>query len=550
VLKRFRMRRLVAVTLVLFLAAAAAGCGATSPVRLTSRPDVQNLLPNLPRFRNWTIAVSPVVLQQVDLYAREGVYAATVEPDAEHIQSSLVSMLRELEIFREVMQVEGQATNSLTAALKAARAAGTNVILVPKVKQFDVTYVQRNGAHIPKIIVWSLFEWMSWFMADEIYRVDMTCDFDFRYGADGNRIRNFLRVKSTEKAVSDFQRGIKIWGMVRIPGSLHEDNFRNVASVLGPHAVQEMQVDFLSSVLPAFQRIAQTPTVAGRIGGTEPSVAGTNGDRNGTDIVVPVEKEPERCVAHIFGVDNYDELTISPLRRAASDAKSFREILAKSAEPKFKYNDVHLVVNEWASLSAMERALDDVVATSKEKLHTAVFYFAGRGAVTEDERGEPVFYLLPQNADMTNLADSALSLGELASSLRSINAKYVIIILDCGFDPAGTGRSAPTGARFLSTINYPTALHTRPGYSLLTAAAAGAPAYESDTTKAGLLTYLLLKATTSSEALGSDGSLEMREAFKYLRTAVPSQAGKLGLRQSPKLLGTGTSSVLVGKKKP
>ncbi len=542
------MKRLVVIAFVFILAAAAAGCGATSPVMLTSRPEVQRLLPSLPKFK-WSVAVSPVVLQQVDLYAREGVYAATVEPDAAHIQSSFASMLSDLEIFREVKQVEGHATRSSDAALRAARAAGSDIILVPKVKQFDVTYVRHNGAHIPKLIVWSLFEWMSWFMADEIYRVDMTCEFDFRYGADGNRIRNFLRAKSAERPVSDFQRGIKIWGMVRIPGSLHEGNFKKVATVLGPHAVQEMQVDFLTSVLPAFQRITRTTDFAQKVGGTIVAGGDTSDDTNGTDIVVPVEKEPERCIAYIFGVDNYDELTISPLKYAASDAKSFRDMLGKSAEPKFKYDDVHLVSNEWASLSAMKRALDDAVATSKEKLHTAVFYFAGRGAVAEDESGGPVFYLLPQDADITNLAGSALSLGQLANSLRSINAKYVIIILDCGFDPAGGGRSAPTGAGFLSAINYPSALHTRPGYSLLTAAAAGAPAYESENTKSGLLTSLLARAAESSDALGSDNSLEMREAYKYLGTAVPSQANKLGLRQNPGLFGTGTSSVLVGRKR-
>jgi uncharacterized caspase-like protein len=224
-------------------------------------------------------------------------------------------------------------------------------------------------------------------------------------------------------------------------------------------------------------------------------------------------------------------------------------MLAKSSAPKFKFDDIHLVQNEWASLSKMKTALNDAVSASKQKLLTVVFYFAGRGAVAQNDDGDPVYYLLPQNADLTNLAGSALSLGELAGSLRSVNAENVIIILDCGFDATGAGRSAPTGARFLSAINYPTALHTRPGYSLLTAAAAGAPAYESESVSAGLLTTALLKAAESREALGSDGSLEMREAFKYLETAVPSQANKLGLRQSPKLFGTGTSSVLTGGKR-
>ncbi len=545
------MRRLTVLTLALVSAVVTVGCGTSAPVRITDRPEVQELaMGGLPKL-NYSLTVSPAVLQQAPLQPQEGVHAATVSPGPGEIQDSLVTMLRDLEVFKDVKSVEGQ-PDSVRSAISLASSAQSDLILIPKVKQFNVVYEGRNGTHIPKVIVWSLFEWMSWFMADELYRVDMTCEFDFRDGANGNLLYSQVRSVSTRKPVSDYQRGIKIWGIVRMPGSLNEKNYRNVGTVVGPHAIQDMHVNFLRSVLPAFERFSRTPAFTSRFSRTavlpERTTRVDPKETIDTQPKPPV-KEPERNIAYIFGVDDYDELTISPLKHAAADAKAFKEqLLAKSTKPQFKPDDLHVLVNEWASFNAMKRALDDAVASSKKKLKTVVFYFAGRGALGKSSAGDPMFYLLPQDADITNLEGTALSLRRLASGLRPVNAEQVIVILDCGFDSAGKGRSAPTGVKFISSVKYPSALRTHAGYSILAAAGAGRAAYESGVLKSGLLTNALVRGAGSARVLGSDRALGMREAYDYAKTAVPVEARKLGFMQEPYLFGTAPLNVLYGKK--
>jgi hypothetical protein len=439
-------------------------------------------------------------------------------------------MLRDLELFKEVKKVEGQ-PGSIPAAVKLARAVKSDLLLIPKVKQFNVTYEGRNGTHIPKVIVWSLFEWASWFMADELYRVDMACEFQFRHGGNGNLLYSQHLRTLTRKPVSDIQRGIKIWGIVRMPGSLNEKNYRKVGSVVGPHAIQDMEVSFLQGVLPGFKR-----------SGFEKHLGPAHLEEKPPDEKPPppVETGPKRNIAFIFGVDDYDELTISRLDHAVSDAKAFRKMLSDSVKPEFKDGDLHFFTNEWASRNGIEEQLGKAVSVSSKKLGTVVFYFAGRGAVVEDKNGEPVFYLLPQDADLVNLRDTALSLDRVATALRLVNAENVIAILDCGFDPSGEGRSAPTGASFLGGINYPSALYTRPGRALLTASAAGRPAYESAEAGGGLLTSALTNACRDSKALGTDRALGMREAHDYAKA-------RLGAKQEPKLFGPAAKSILFGK---
>jgi len=541
------MRRLGLIALIVALTTIAAGCGTGSPLRITERPEIAEILNTLPKM-NYSVTVTPPVLQMVPLQAREGVYAASVKPDAQIMQDSLALALYDLQIFKEVKKAEGQPA-SLGDAVSLGRSTNSDILLIPKVKQFNVTYEGHNGAHFTKLVVWSLLEWVSWFMADELYRVDMTCEYDFRDGTSGSLLYSQVRSISSKKPVSDIQRGIKIWGIVRMPGSLHEGNYQNVGEVVGPHAIQDMNVNFLRSVIPAFNRYTSTSEFAGKYSRSSSLAARTREEPETPEVTPKPKPKPEavRNIAYIFGVDNYQELTASRLRHAASDAQAFKEMLAKSSKPRYKNDDTHVLVNEWASLSAIRRALDDAVASSKNKLNTVIFYFAGRGAVVENELGEPDYYLLPQDADITKLEETALSLDSLASAFRLVNAEHVLIILDCGFDPAGEGRSVPTGANFIAAIKYPSALYTHKGYSLLTAERPGHPAFESRESGGGLLTGALIDAAATRKAAGSDGVVTMQEVFEHSKTAVPAEAKKLGGRQEPQLFGTSGSNPFFGR---
>jgi hypothetical protein len=479
-------------------------------------------------------------LQQTLPPKQEGVYTASVPPDSEKLQDAVLEALHEFKLFKEIKKVEGRA-ESLQTAIELAAAVPTDLILIPKIKQFNVTYAGRNGVHYPKLVLWSLIEWASWFMADELYRIDMTCEFELRRGHDRNHLDTRISTTSLTKPISDIQRGIKIWGAVRVPGALHKDNFRKVGSTLLPHAARDMQVNILRNVMPAFRKVIQTSEVLK----PAPKAPTVPGETTG----LPLVPEVKQNAACIFGVDSYNELTLAPLSTAASDAKAFKEFLAASANPDYAASNLVLRVNQDATLAGMKRVLDEFVAmANKKKLGSAVFYFAGRGALARTETGDSAFYILPSDADITNLDGTALSLKLLASNLHLVNAEQVIIILDCGFDPSGAGRCAPTGAGFKGPVQFPEVLYSPANYSLLSAAAPGAPAFDSPALKAGLLTNFLIKAAHNPKLFGTSNTIEMRRLHEYLSTMVPAEANKLGATQEPGLFGSGAANTLFGKK--
>ncbi len=540
------MRRLIAMAAVILVAALVVGCGITSPVTITARPEVRELVrAGLPKFE-YTIVVSPVVMKQVFKPKKQGATTVSVIPDTAAIQDVVVTVLRDLELFRDVDRVEG-APEDEPAAIEMASAAKPDFVLVPKVTQFDVSYVGRNGNYIPKLVLWSLLEWASWFVADEPYRVDMTCEFSFRDGENGNMLYHQTVSVSTEKPVTDFQRGIKIWGIVRIPGSLNDKNYKNVGFVVGPHAVQEVGLGFLQNVIPAYYRFTKTDRFAKRFSRSPDKKPIRPVKPPERDLPPPEVVEAVRSIAYIFGVDSYDELSFDPLNHAAADAAAFKELLTKSLKPEFKSDDVHILLNEWASRSAVKGALDDLIASSKEKLDTVVFYFAGRGAITENEGDQASFYILPQDAEAVNVEGSGLSLEDLASSLRLVNAEHVIVILDCGFEPFGAGRSVPTGARFAGALNFPSSIYRKEGYALLTASSPGKSAFESGELRHGIFTNALIKA--GSEVRKYNRDFDLRRAFKYLASAVSDGAKRAGTKQQPQLLGSeGVKVILLGEK--
>lgn len=526
------MRYLQVLAAILALAAFTVGCGVMSPGRITKEPRIIELAASghLPRAEKHSVAVSPVVVQLPPYRAPEGVFAASVAPDTGVIQNSFVESLRELELFKEVKKVKGGRPGSGWEAFQLSRNEGADLVLVPKVTQFNVTYEGRNNFYIPKLILWSLLEFASWVIADEKYRVDMTCEFELRRSDNSIVIARSRRHPiHTVKPVNDFQRGIKLWGMVKVPNSLTQDNFKNVASAMSSHVSREMEVSFVRNVWPSFYR-----KIPQQI--KPPPVDDDDDDDDDGD------RKPRTNMACIFGIDSYDELTLSPLKYAAADAKAFHRLLATSLHPVFAKS---IFTNKSATREKMKEALKKARGISRnKKLGTFVFYFAGRGALVK-EKGRSVFYLLPRDANAVDLKGTAFSLEDLEDDLLFISAERLIVILDCGFDPSGEGRSVPTRAKFLR-LNFPKSLLNKSRLSLLTACPPGKPAYESNRLRHGLLTHLLLEAASNPKVLGDDHALQMNDAFKY----VGDNMQDLNDKQFPRLLGPSKSNTLIGLKAP
>jgi hypothetical protein len=136
--------------------------------------------------------------------------------------------------------------------------------------------------------------------------------------------------------------------------------------------------------------------------------------------------------ALIVGVAAYrPEVRPLPLV-VVNDAKAIHHALIDPAVGAYDASKVCLLLNEQASHKALRIALTNLAQAAHSRT-TVFIYFSGHGGRLETgpAAGD---YLLPADAvypDEAALAGSALSAAEFTAALRAINARKLVVVLDC-----------------------------------------------------------------------------------------------------------------------
>lgn len=189
------------------------------------------------------------------------------------------------------------------------------------------------------------------------------------------------------------------------------------------------------------------------------------------------------------------------------------------------------LVDDDATLDRIRAALDGLREAGPDDL---VFVsFSGHG--TPDHR------LVPVDVDPAAIADSCLSLDELAKRLDHIPASQMIVVLDCCFSGGFGGARvfAPVGVRSVSEDRSSLEQMARgSGRLVLTASGAGEPALETVRYGHGLLTYHLVDALQGPPALDTGGRVPVLGLIEYVTTHVVDAANLLGEEQTPTLYGS------------
>lgn len=129
--------------------------------------------------------------------------------------------------------------------------------------------------------------------------------------------------------------------------------------------------------------------------------------------------------AFIIGINDYQELT--PLQTAVNDAEKLAGILQE--EHGFKV-DLHLNPNA-QTIRELLQNLPNIV-TSNDRV---LFYFAGHGVAMDSEEGQPQGYLLPVDAQKSEI-DRYIAMGELHQTFAALECRHFLLILDCCFSGA------------------------------------------------------------------------------------------------------------------
>lgn len=263
--------------------------------------------------------------------------------------------------------------------------------------------------------------------------------------------------------------------------------------------------------------------LAGEAGGfTQPS----EGLSQHADAVAP------RRVALVIGINRYDDETLPDLRFADDDAQAMNEVLGTWDEGHF---DQIVPLTGRVSREAIWAAYDQV---TRELQRDDVFliYFSGHGTKV-DRDGRADLYLMPSDARLADVENTAISVPELLTELDLLSTHRRVVVLDTCY--SGTGRSrlseetrkAMEGTKGAGTP--PThVLEVRRFEARLFAADVSQPAREDEALGHGVFTYHLLDALRRVDGalradLDGDGLVDVLEAFAYAQEHTITSSGGL-----------------------
>jgi hypothetical protein len=165
----------------------------------------------------------------------------------------------------------------------------------------------------------------------------------------------------------------------------------------------------------------------------------------------------------------------------------------------------------------------------------AIVFFSGHGWPVKDdsEKDGVKRFLVPSDAKRDLLADTAVSMNEVAEMIAYLPCEHVVTILDACFSGTPGGRSLGASAAAARGDSFWGELASVTGKVVLTASAHDQPSLEVADLESGLFTYYVVEGLSSFGDANSDGILSVGELFVYARDRVRVFAARLGARQEP-----------------
>jgi uncharacterized caspase-like protein len=238
----------------------------------------------------------------------------------------------------------------------------------------------------------------------------------------------------------------------------------------------------------------------------------------------------------------------APLGLAVKDASTFGADLKQAAAPLYQEVRVTYALDEDATQANLERIVDKLAGDIHPR-DTFVLFAAAHGISVAGR-----FYFIPQDyqggTNPDALTRGAIGQDRLQDWLANrIKARKAIILLDTcesGALTAGHLRSRPDSPLSEAAVGR---LHEATGRPVLTAAAAGQPAWEGpiagSNARHGLFTWALLDALRNADTSGS-GTIELSELVAHVQMLVPKLAASLG-GSGRSAIGVAGSTVTVPK---
>ncbi len=211
-----------------------------------------------------------------------------------------------------------------------------------------------------------------------------------------------------------------------------------------------------------------------------------------SDEVVITCTPPEQILPslHILsiGVSDYQDQGIR-LNAPDDDSRMIAKVFSDLGENLYGDVTQTVLVDRDARLNGIRAGFKSMLETANPE-DTVIVFFAGHG-FTENQR----FYYLPQDADITDLPGTALSIDEISRLTQEISASKIVLLFDtCQSGDAAITLSQIAMSRGFDERKAIADLAKQSGIMVFAATSPGMNAYEISELGNGVFTYSIIKA--------------------------------------------------------
>ena len=162
---------------------------------------------------------------------------------------------------------------------------------------------------------------------------------------------------------------------------------------------------------------------------------------------------------------------------------------------------------------------------------TVLVYYAGHDL---SQKGKS--YWIPYQAEVENLSGTALQTDEIAETLKGLNARRMVILLEA------SAQAAPEAETGFPTL-FPSGQSAGKENVTMSASNSLETLLKLKELQHGVFTFVLLQGLKGDADSNQNGVIEVDEVWNYLKYQVMEISQKNGTRQMPVFQGTLTSGI-------
>jgi len=207
------------------------------------------------------------------------------------------------------------------------------------------------------------------------------------------------------------------------------------------------------------------------------------------------------------------------------DATALYNLLIDPGRAAYSTEQVALRTETSATRQQILAAFDQLIErVSQNPEATVIVYYSGHGGRIEGLDGSPEYFLVPYGFDWSRVADTAISGREFTEKIEAINARKLVVLLDC-CHAGGVPALKEAGKTFTKSPVPPDLLNVlSSGSGRVVVASSRENEYSYTGNPYSAFTACLLEALQGKAAVNKDGYARILDILIYLFDQVPKRA--------------------------